>query len=205
MAEDKKDWELHPENYLTDEEGSFVLKLDGTPKKKAGRKVGVKSKAYNYSSEQKAKIAARKSVKQTENRIKSLNKQIASKKATLSKKKEVFKKLDSLSNNQVIEEEILKELPPSVQKHIEENKDNVVFKANEGPQESFLAAGELDVLYGGAAGGGKSYAMLVDPLRYAHRAAHRALILRRSMPELRELIDKSRELYPKAFPGCKYR
>jgi hypothetical protein len=47
--------------------------------------------------------------------------------------------------------------------------------------------------------------MLVDPLRYAHRAAHRALIIRRSMPELRELIDKSRELYPKAFPGCKYR
>jgi phage terminase large subunit len=46
---------------------------------------------------------------------------------------------------------------------------------------------------------------LVDPLRFAHRAAHRALILRRSMPELRELIDKSRELYPKAFPGCKYK
>jgi hypothetical protein len=47
--------------------------------------------------------------------------------------------------------------------------------------------------------------MLVDPLRFAHRAAHRALILRRSMPELRELIDKSRELYPKAFPGCRYK
>ena len=61
------------------------------------------------------------------------------------------------------------------------------------------------MLYGGAAGGGKSYAMLVDPLRYAHREAHRALIIRRSMPELRELIDKARELYPKAFPGCKYR
>ena len=58
---------------------------------------------------------------------------------------------------------------------------------------------------GGAAGGGKSYAMLVDPLRYAHRKAHRALILRRSMPELRELIDKSRELYPQAFPGAKFR
>ena len=25
------------------------------------------------------------------------------------------------------------------------------------------------------------------------------------MPELRELIDKSRELYPQAFPGCKFR
>ena len=89
-------------------------------------------------------------------------------------------------------------LPPEADK-------NVIFSPNEGPQTEFLAAGETDVLYGGAAGGGKSYAMLVDPLRYAHRAAHRALIIRRSMPELRELIDKSRELYPKAFPGCKYR
>ena len=60
-------------------------------------------------------------------------------------------------------------------------------------------------MYGGAAGGGKSYAMIVDPLRYAHRKAHRALILRRSMPELREMIDKSRELYPQAFPGAKFR
>ena len=48
-----------------------------------------------------------------------------------------------------------------------------------GPQTDFLAAPEIDVLYGGAAGGGKSYAMLVDPLRYAHRAAHRALILKK--------------------------
>lgn len=86
-----------------------------------------------------------------------------------------------------------------------ENKGEIAFRANEGPQTDFLAAPEKDVLYGGAAGGGKSYAMLVDPLRYAHKAQHRALILRRSMPELRELIDKSRELYPKAFPNCKFR
>jgi len=30
-------------------------------------------------------------------------------------------------------------------------------------------------------------------------------LLRKSMPELRELIDKSRELYPKAFTGAKFR
>jgi len=47
--------------------------------------------------------------------------------------------------------------------------------------------------------------MLVDPLRFMHRPSHRALLLRRSMPELRELIDKSRELYVKAFPGAKFR
>ena len=86
-----------------------------------------------------------------------------------------------------------------------EEQHNVIFKPNEGPQTDFLAAGEKDVLYGGAAGGGKSFAMIVDPLRYCHKKAHRALILRRSMPELREMIDKSRELYPQAFPGAKFR
>ena len=35
----------------------------------------------------------------------------------------------------------------------------VVFKPNEGPQTSFLSSSEREVLYGGAAGGGKSYAM----------------------------------------------
>ena len=87
---------------------------------------------------------------------------------------------------------------------IKENKESIVFKPNDGPQTDFLAAGEQDVLYGGAAGGGKSYAMLVDPLRFMHRPSHRALLLRRSMPELRELIDKSKELYTKAFPSGKF-
>lgn len=83
--------------------------------------------------------------------------------------------------------------------------DNVLFKANDGPQTAFLAAPETDVLYGGAAGGGKSYAMLVDPLRFAHINNHRALILRKTLGELRELINTSRELYPAAFPGSKYK
>ena len=47
-----------------------------------------------------------------------------------------------------------------------EERANVLFKPNEGPQTDFLAASEREVLYGGSAGGGKSYAMLADPLRY---------------------------------------
>ena len=205
MAEEQKDWELNPQNYLTNEDGSFVLKKDGTPRKKGGRPKGQPSRGYNYHSSQKAKIAARRSVRNNEKELEKLTRQIHSKKQTLAKKKKAFKKLDAMSDNQITSVEEIDSLPDNVKKHIEESDDTVVFQANEGPQTEFLAAGELDVLYGGAAGGGKSYAMLVDPLRYCHKPVHRALILRRSMPELRELIDKSRELYPKAFPGCKFR
>lgn len=96
--------------------------------------------------------------------------------------------------------------PPKHSKTVKEMaKEHVVFAPNEGPQTDFLASPETDVLYGGAAGGGKSYAMLVDPLRYAHIKDHRALILRKTLGELRELIDKSRELYPAAFPGARYK
>ena len=40
-----------------------------------------------------------------------------------------------------------------------EEHANVLFKPNPGPQTDFLAASEREVLYGGSAGGGKSYAM----------------------------------------------
>ena len=73
----------------------------------------------------------------------------------------------------------------------------VIFKPNEGPQTEFLAAGDREVLYGGAAGGGKSYAMLADPLRYFGHPDFSGLLLRHTTEELRELIYKSQELYPK--------
>lgn len=78
---------------------------------------------------------------------------------------------------------------------------NVVFKPNPGPQTSFLAATEREVLYGGAAGGGKSYAMLADPLRDMNNPNFSGLLVRHTTEELRELITKSQELYPKAIPG----
>jgi len=206
MEQDQKDWDLHPENYLLEEDGvTFKLKKDGTPRKKGGRPKGRKSN-YHYSTATKAKISARRSVSKKKKKIKQLQNQIKSHKTHLKKQTEVLTKLDKNTDNQVVLDTDLEALNPSTQAHIQNNTEEAVaFHPNDGPQTEFLAAGEKDVLYGGAAGGGKSYAMLVDPLRYAHKKAHRALILRRSMPELRELIDKSRELYPKAFPGCKFR
>ena len=32
-----EDWEKNPEKYLTDAQGNYILKKDGTPQKKRGR------------------------------------------------------------------------------------------------------------------------------------------------------------------------
>jgi hypothetical protein len=63
---------------------------------------------------------------------------------------------------------------------------HILFEPNKGPQTDFLAAPEREVLYGGAAGGGKSFALIVDPLRYCTNNNFNALILRRTNDELRE-------------------
>ena len=197
-----EDWKKNPENYLKDKDDNFVLKKDGTPRKKTGRPKGSKGRGYNFHSETKAKIKTRRAIRTKEKRADKLKQRLEAKRNSLNLSKETLNKLEKKTTNKVITEDILDKVPKALK---EEVNDNVIFKPNDGPQTDFLAAPERDVLYGGAAGGGKSYAMLIDPLRFAHKAAHRALILRRSMPELRELIDKSRELYPKAFPGCKYK
>jgi len=196
------DWDINPNNYQQDAEGKFVLKVDGTPRKKSGRAKGSKSRGYTYHSKTKATMDAKKAVREKKKKLKAAQSKVDSYKKSIKTTTKTINKLEGTESSNVIEDVDLQSLPSAL---ATEAQEDVIFKANEGPQEDFLAAGETDVLYGGAAGGGKSYAMLVDPLRYAHRSAHRGLIIRRSMPELRELIDKSRELYPKAFPGCKYK
>jgi len=188
MAESNK----KSRKYLTDSQGNYILKKDGTPQKRRGR-----PKNSELSEVQIALQAQRK-----------LNKKsVKAKKLTrkLARVNKELKKEEKILTSNVLTKSETKELPDAVQQHLDKTGAYVAFMPNDGPQTDFLAAPEKDVLYGGAAGGGKSFAMLIDPLRSCHKPAHRALILRKSMPELRELIDKSRELYPKAFPGAKFR
>jgi len=177
---------------LTNVETDYILEESKPTKKKVGRPKN--SELSNV----KLALQAKRKLDKKNQKVKKLTRSLAR------VKKEVQKEEKALTSN-VLTESDTKVLPDSIQEHLDTTGDYVAFMPNEGPQTDFLAASEKDVLYGGAAGGGKSFAMLIDPLRYCHIKEHRALILRRSMPELRELIDKSRELYPKAFKGAKFR
>ncbi|MCQ2386133.1 MAG: terminase family protein, partial [Clostridia bacterium] len=68
-------------------------------------------------------------------------------------------------------------------------------------QRDFILAKETEVLFGGAAGGGKSFGQLADALRYALKyPGSKQLILRRTYAELeKSLIRVSLELYPMAL------
>ena len=71
-------------------------------------------------------------------------------------------------------------------------------------QAAFMARPEYEALYGGAAGGGKSDALVIEALRQVHIPWYKALILRKTFPQLRELIDKTLNYYPRIYPKAKY-
>ena len=71
-------------------------------------------------------------------------------------------------------------------------------------QRLFQARGEDEALYGGAAGGGKSEALVIEALRQVHIPYYKGLILRKTYPQLGEIIDKSLNYYKRAFPAAKY-
>src|SRR4051812_4845056 len=68
-----------------------------------------------------------------------------------------------------------------------------------GPQTAFLASRADIAIYGGAAGGGKSWALLLEPLRHVGVADFGAVFFRRSTVQIRNeggLWDESAKLYP---------
>jgi len=74
-----------------------------------------------------------------------------------------------------------------------------VIRPQEGPQTTFLASPADIAIYGGAAGGGKTWALLMEPLRHVSNKDFGAVFFRRSTVQVRNeggLWDESAKVYP---------
>ena len=76
-----------------------------------------------------------------------------------------------------------------------------IIRPQPGPQTAFLAT-EADIgIYGGAAGGGKTFGLLMEPLRHISNPEFGAVFFRRSLVQVRNeggLWDESERIYPLA-------
>lgn len=81
---------------------------------------------------------------------------------------------------------------------IEDNKKVRILKPQEGPQESFLATNADICIYGGAAGGGKTYGLLLSALRYKNVKGFGCTIFRKNYNQIFSqggLWDEAQEMY----------
>jgi len=80
-----------------------------------------------------------------------------------------------------------------------EKDDGPFLEAQDGPQSEFLATEANICIFGGAAGGGKTYALLLEALRWGNVPNFGAVIFRRTSKQVRAeggLWDRSMELFP---------
>lgn len=74
-----------------------------------------------------------------------------------------------------------------------------IIRPQPGPQTTFLASPADIAIYGGAAGGGKTWALLMEPLRHVANKEFGAVFFRRTLVQVRNeggLWDESEKLYP---------
>lgn len=75
----------------------------------------------------------------------------------------------------------------------------IEIRPNPGKQEMFLSSSADIAIYGGAAGGGKTTALLLEPLRNIHNPGFGCVIFRKSFPQIMSsggLWDEAQKLYP---------
>jgi predicted phage terminase large subunit-like protein len=76
-----------------------------------------------------------------------------------------------------------------------------IIKPQPGPQQNFLASAADIAIYGGGAGGGKTWALLLEPLRHRANPKFQAVIFRRNLVQVTNpggLWDESAKLYAPA-------
>jgi len=83
----------------------------------------------------------------------------------------------------------------------------VIWDAQKGGQQAFFTKLIWEVLLEGNRGGGKTDVLLMDFFISVNKGFGRAwkgLLLRRTFPELRDVIDKSMIWFPRVCPGARY-
>lgn len=73
-----------------------------------------------------------------------------------------------------------------------------IIRPQAGPQEQFLSSPADLVIYGGSAGGGKTWGLLLEPLRHVHNPDFGTVFFRRTTKQIRAeggLWDESMKLY----------
>lgn len=74
-----------------------------------------------------------------------------------------------------------------------------IIRPQAGPQTTFLSSPADIAIYGGSAGGGKTWALLMEPLRHIANPQFGAVFFRRTLVQVRNeggLWDESEKLYP---------
>jgi len=77
-------------------------------------------------------------------------------------------------------------------------KNKIIIAPQPGPQEKFLSTSADIAIYGGAAGGGKTYGLLMEPIRHKSNPNFGAVIFRRNYTQITSqggLWDSSKKLY----------
>lgn len=69
------------------------------------------------------------------------------------------------------------------------------FIAQKGGQQNMLSSRADITIGGGSRGGSKSFSLLMLPMTYFHDSRFRGIIFRKALPDLDDLMDKSKQLY----------
>lgn len=80
-----------------------------------------------------------------------------------------------------------------------QQSERIEIKPQPGPQEKFLSTSADICLYGGSAGSGKTFSLVLEPLRHVSNPLFNGIIFRRQGVMVRNpggLWDESRKLYP---------
>ena len=83
-------------------------------------------------------------------------------------------------------------------------REKIILAPQKGPQERFLATPADICIYGGAAGGGKTFGLLLEPLRHMKNKDFNSIIFRRDYTQVTSpggLWDSSKKIYS-YVKGC---